>query len=203
MTSKTPAELGETVTFTATVNAEAGILPTGTVDFYDGGIKLGSSALDGAGQANYAVNTLSAGEHQITANYLGDSECTESTSAPLTQMINTIPTAITVAAFHATQIGDGVFITWETSLGINIAGFNIYRADSSSGVRQKVNSALVPVKAPGQTSGSSYEWLDKNIKTFPSYWYWLEIKDIAEETTWHGPTQVALQVYTPLILTNP
>ncbi|NVO12427.1 MAG: autotransporter domain-containing protein [Rhodoplanes sp.] len=87
--SLNPSQVGQAVTFTATV-ASGGGTPTGTVTFSDGGTVLGTVALTG-GAAALTTTGLSAGMHGITAAYGGDSGYGAATSAPLSQVVN-IPT---------------------------------------------------------------------------------------------------------------
>ena len=63
-----PSAYAASVTFTATV---AGSTPTGSVQFYDGQTPLGTTALNGSGQATLTTTTLAAGWRAITARYLG------------------------------------------------------------------------------------------------------------------------------------
>ncbi|MBN2463258.1 MAG: Ig-like domain repeat protein, partial [Dehalococcoidia bacterium] len=94
-----PSVYGETVTFTATVTAVppgAGT-PTGTVNFKEGAATLGTGNLNGAGQATFTTSSLSAGDHNITAEYGGDGNFNASNSSPpLTQIINKANTATTL-----------------------------------------------------------------------------------------------------------
>jgi hypothetical protein len=61
----------QTVKFTATVTSPT-TTPTGTGTFKDGSTVLGTGTL--AGKASYSTSTLSAGSHNITAVYAGDSQ---------------------------------------------------------------------------------------------------------------------------------
>ena len=77
--SQNPANVGQSVTFTATVASSAGV-PTGTVQFKDGGTNLGApQALNGSGAATFTTSSLSAGVHAITADYSGDANFLTST----------------------------------------------------------------------------------------------------------------------------
>jgi hypothetical protein len=88
--SPNPTPAGQNVTFTATVTRSPGSgTPTGTVQFYDGTALLGTANLNGSGTATFATNKLAPGSHAITAQYLGDPNDAGSTSAPLTQVIQT------------------------------------------------------------------------------------------------------------------
>jgi hypothetical protein len=64
----------------------AGLSPTGTVSFFDGGLPIGTGALTD-GTASIATSTLAVGNHTITASYGGDSENAGSSSAPLVEDI--------------------------------------------------------------------------------------------------------------------
>jgi hypothetical protein len=86
--SANSSNVGQSVTFTATVAPNGSGTPTGSVTFEDGVATLGSSNLSG-GKASYSTSSLSAGTHSITAVYGGDSNYTASTSAVLTQKVIT------------------------------------------------------------------------------------------------------------------
>ena len=77
--SANPSNAGQSVTFTATVTSSAGV-PTGTVQFKDGGTNLGApQALNGSGVATFTTSSLTAGVHAITAEYSGDANFLTST----------------------------------------------------------------------------------------------------------------------------
>ena len=77
--SANPANLGQTVTLTATVSTVIGT-PTGTVQFKDGSSNLDSpQSLDGSGVVILSTSALSAGSHTISAVYSGDANFLAST----------------------------------------------------------------------------------------------------------------------------
>jgi hypothetical protein len=82
-----PSTVGEAVTFTATVAASAGPVPSGTVDFYHSTTLLGSGTLAG-GVATFTTSTLPQTTLSIHAVYLGHSEDAGSTSAVVKQVVN-------------------------------------------------------------------------------------------------------------------
>jgi hypothetical protein len=87
--SPNPSASGQLVTFTATVAPSAGPgTPTGTVTFKDGASALGTGTL-AAGVASFATSSLAVGGHSITAVYNGDTNFGGSTSAALSQAVNT------------------------------------------------------------------------------------------------------------------
>jgi len=81
--SRNPSRVGQSVTFKATVSPSAA---TGTVGFFDGSTLLGSVTLSG-GSASFAMSSLAAGTHSITAQYTGNGSYNASTSAVLTQTV--------------------------------------------------------------------------------------------------------------------
>jgi hypothetical protein len=86
--SQNPSNLGESVTFTATVTAEFTGTPFGTVDFYDGTTLLKTMGLV-KGVAKYPTKALTSGSHSITATYNGTNEIDfGASSGSLTQTVN-------------------------------------------------------------------------------------------------------------------
>jgi hypothetical protein len=87
--SANPAVAGSLVTLTATV---AGSRPSGSVNFKDSGTPLaGCSAvlLSAGGTAACSTSALAAGAQSIVATYSGDAANASSSSAPLSQVVNT------------------------------------------------------------------------------------------------------------------
>jgi hypothetical protein len=71
-TSGSPSQMGQPVTFTATVTSKKGSIPDGElVTFYHGKTVLGSVALANE-KATFTTSTLSAKKHTIKASYGGD-----------------------------------------------------------------------------------------------------------------------------------
>jgi hypothetical protein len=99
--SANPSVFGQSVTFTATVNAVApgAGTRTGTVTFKEGATTLGTGTLS-SGQATFVTSALSVGAHTITAIYGGDANFTgsDNTGSPLTQTVNPANTTTTLAS---------------------------------------------------------------------------------------------------------
>jgi hypothetical protein len=131
--SLNPSNVGDPVTFTATVTAGA----TGSVEFFDGTTSLGlPQAPNGSSQASVTTSSLTAGAHSITAVYGGDSTYNGSTSAVLTQTVNsTTPTgSFTLSSDPPSQ---NVPRSGQTSVTITVTpsnGFSSAVALSASGV---------------------------------------------------------------------
>ena len=97
-----PSDLGQPVTFTATLTGSPA--PTGTVAFRDGANAIAgceAKALAAAGYAVCSTSALTAGGHTITAAYSGDGNYVTVNSQPLGQTVNAPPQpfVLTVATF--------------------------------------------------------------------------------------------------------
>jgi hypothetical protein len=84
--SANPATFGTLLTFTATATSTAGAL-TGTVNFEDGGVTIGSGTLSSTGVATFSTTTLTAGTHAIVAAYQGDANDQPASSSTLQQVV--------------------------------------------------------------------------------------------------------------------
>jgi len=79
-----PATLGQTVVFSAKVagvTGDMGLIPTGTVTFYNGSTQLATATLDSNGVGTFSTSSLAIGLYFITAAYGGDSNFASSTSS--------------------------------------------------------------------------------------------------------------------------
>ncbi len=96
--SPTSPELGQSVTLTATItpSTSGGTGPTGTVNFLDGTVVIGSGTV-ASDQATFSTSTLTSGSHSITAEYTGDANYTSSTSPATTVTITGISTTTAVS----------------------------------------------------------------------------------------------------------
>ena len=96
--SANPANVGNPVTFTATVTPaySVGAL-TGSVTFYDGVNALSTVAISN-GQAEFSTSSLALGAHSITAGYAGDPNYLASTSPILSEVVNTTVTTTTLTS---------------------------------------------------------------------------------------------------------
>ena len=86
-----PSVAGDSVTFLAVVSPRNGTgQPGGTVTFKDGSTALGTVTIDQNGLASFTSTALSAGNHEVTSFYSGDSEFAPSASPPITQTVRQI-----------------------------------------------------------------------------------------------------------------
>jgi hypothetical protein len=145
--SGSPSMYGQAVTFTATVNAvvSATGTPTGTITFVDGLTDLATVSLSG-GSAVYTTSALSAGSHDITANYSGDSTFLTGTSTTLTQGVT--PAALTITADNASKTYGQTL----TFAGTAFTTSGLVNSDSVS----SVTLASAGAAATATVSGSPY-----------------------------------------------
>lgn len=107
-----PVVVGQSATAIATVyGAQYGVAPTGTVTFYDNNVALTDTVTYTTSASPPALNVTmqhvftSAGTHQITASYSGDSNYTPATS-PVPQSLNVVG-PFTVSAGSMSSVGPG------------------------------------------------------------------------------------------------
>jgi hypothetical protein len=69
--SPNPSLEGQPVSLTATVTPTGGGTPTGSVQFLDNAIAIGTGSVNASGKATLITSTLALGAHSLTAQYLG------------------------------------------------------------------------------------------------------------------------------------
>ena len=109
--SANPASLGIAVTFTAVVSNSLPVAATGTVNFFDGTVPIGSAALNATGVAAFSTSTLTTGSHSITAVYGGDSQNGVATSPALVESIKQITTTALTSSLDPSVAGTTVTFT--------------------------------------------------------------------------------------------
>ncbi len=121
--SVNPSVFGQSVTFTATVtaNAPGAGTPTGTVTFDDGATTLGTGTLDGSGVATFSTSSLALNSHSITAVYGGDTNFTTSTSSALSQTVDQDGTSSAVSS-SANPSVFGQSVTFTATVTANAPG---------------------------------------------------------------------------------
>ncbi len=131
--SPNPSNLGQVVTFTASVSAETGT-PTGTVEFFDGNVALGSAKL-ASGNALFPVSWLAAGSDSITAKFQGDGKYLSSASSPLIQVVNRNTATSLASSLNPSVFGQTVTFTVVVSsaLGTPIGTVTFYDGTTAIG----------------------------------------------------------------------
>src|SRR5579871_2253052 len=130
--SANPSNLGQAVTFTALVEpGPTTAPPTGSVQFFNNAVSLGSVALSNlqsTPQAILTTGSLTAGTHTITAAYSGDATFLPA-STGISQTVNSLATTLSLAAAGpggtaSVTFGQSVVLTAAIGPATPPAGFN-------------------------------------------------------------------------------
>jgi hypothetical protein len=117
--SANPSVIGQAVTFTAAVaaNAPGGGIPTGTVTFLDGGVPMtgGVAKTLTSGKVTFTTSALAYGTHTITVSYSGSTSYLTSTSLPLAQQVFYADT-VTLSASPGTTVVYGQSLTFNATV---------------------------------------------------------------------------------------
>jgi len=112
------------------------------------------------------------------------------------------PTGVVVGSFEAISLPGGVLLTWETESDFNTLGFNLYRATTQDGERERLNSELIPTQTPGVPLGAVYTFFDPDVIPGETYYYWLEVVE-SDQTGLNNVIDTLIipnfWIYTPLI----
>ena len=117
---------GQPVTLTATVGAASsgpGVpVPSGTVNFLDGGTLVGTASLQGGSASVALPGSLSVGSHSFTASYGGDTSYSAGgTSSATAMVVGKSPSAVGVAS-SANPSFFGQSVTWTASVAAAAPG---------------------------------------------------------------------------------
>ncbi len=159
------ANVGQAVTFTATVtaNAPGAGTPTGTVNFYEtststdltpGGVALSS------GTTTFSTTSLAAGSHIIRATYSGDANFLTSTGSTGTVTIGqtifvldpSAGGALSLSGNASIKIGGGVYVDSSSSSALSASGNASVKAsliDVHGGVQKSGNASFSPAPTMG------------------------------------------------------
>jgi hypothetical protein len=99
----------------------------------------------------------------------------------------TPPTAVSLGSFTATRKEETVEIEWRTTLEVDTAGFNLWRAAAGGGEYVQVNPSLIPSAEPGGIQGATYRFVDADGMPGETYTYKLEELETGGRRNWYGP----------------
>ena len=143
---------GASVTFTATVTGSVtGTTPTGTVNFLDGGVQIGSGTLSAAGVATFTTTTLAVGPHSITAVYVGASPYPTSTSMPVAVTVAAV-TSYTSLKSSASSVVTGTSVTFTATVTGNVTAVPTGTVNFLDGTTQIGSGTLTAGVATFSTS---------------------------------------------------
>jgi len=100
-------------------------------------------------------------------------------------------TLVELTSFTANEEKNSVKIEWSTGAEVENAGFNLWRAEGSSGGFEKINGALIPAQG-STTAGASYVFSDTGVAEGKAYRYKLEDIEINGKSTFHAPVSVIM-----------
>jgi hypothetical protein len=92
-----PGIFGTTINFKIAIMPAFSGVPTGSVTLWDGANLLGTATVDNTGGTNFALTSLSQGDHVLSAQNAGDANFVASTSAALTETV-LYPTTVSIAS---------------------------------------------------------------------------------------------------------
>jgi hypothetical protein len=85
-----------------------------------------------------------------------------------------------------------VLVEWSTASELDTVGFNIYRSEDPQATGQRINLELVPASEDSQ-AGGDYTYIDKNVSSGHTYYYFLEDVNSGGIASRHGPVVVKAQ----------
>lgn len=101
------------------------------------------------------------------------------------------PNAVDLLYFDVLRKKVRAYLTWETANELDNAGFNIYRSGRLDGRKKLINPEFIPAQAAGTTMGALYEYKDKPLIPWKTYYYWLEWIDFEGNATLSDPVKAA------------
>ncbi len=112
VTSPNPSNVGQSVTMTATVTAQDGSTPSGTVVFTSNSAQIGSASLNNSGVAVLHYAGLPAGTDHVVAMYQGSTTLAGSTSNSVSQVVHAVGSTTAVSSSpNPSNFGESVTIT--------------------------------------------------------------------------------------------
>jgi fibronectin type 3 domain-containing protein len=110
------------------------------------------------------------------------------------------PTAVDLVDFTGATTNGTVQLDWQTASELNLVGFNLYRAETLTGERTRLNADQIQALHPGQMVGDHYQYIDQ-IDPGQPYYYWLELVNQNGATT-TSPILVgySFKAYLPMLI---
>src|SRR5207237_1401041 len=126
----------------------------GTVTFNDGSTTLGTATL-AAGVARFSTSSLGQATHSITAVYAGDTNHNTSTSAALSQVVDKLATATSLASsVNPSAFGQSVTFTGTVSGGTNPGGSVTFKDGAATLGTGTVSAGVATFNTSALAAGS-------------------------------------------------
>jgi hypothetical protein len=129
----------------------------------------------------------------VTTNYQGN--CTEDygTDVYIYQEYTPTNDSIDLESFTAESKGDSTILKWRTGTEIDNLGFYLVKYENDRYGYTLLNTDIIPAMGT-LYSGYSYSFIDENINTEGSNFYWLVDVNINGEFKVHGPVKVVFDL---------
>jgi hypothetical protein len=167
-----PATTAQSTTLVATVKAAgtSSVVPTGTVQFYDGGVAKGLPVtLTNTGIAALTVGNVSAGTHVFTCIYAGDNTYSSSSCAAVSDAVTALPSTTVQTASTTVLPASGTltlsYTVSSTSGGTPTGTITVYAAETSPTVIPAAPIGSVSL-ASGTVTTPSISGLTPGVYTF-------------------------------------
>ena len=139
-----PSNYGGSVVFSAIITVPVGGVATGTITFYDGATVIGTSGVS-ANTGSLTTSALTAGSHNITVQYSGDSNFSSSTSPVLVQVVHQLTSTTTlITSSNPITFGMAVLLSATVSSGFTVPTGTITFYDGVTAL-----GSAVPVNGSG------------------------------------------------------
>lgn len=158
--SSSSSNYSDPVTLTVGVSGPSGAgIPLGTVQFFDGGVLIGTSPVDGTGVASLTVSNLGVGDHNLTATFNGQTGWLTSSAASQTLRVNSGTVTVGTAAPSPTVENTATTLTATVSASISGAGVpsgsvEFYEGTTLLGTGTVNNSGVASLVISSITPGS-------------------------------------------------
>jgi len=82
-------------------------------------------------------------------------------------------------------------LKWVTESESSLHGYNVYRAETDNQDQAiRINPSVVAANNTTQTS--NYSYTDNEVES-TTYYYWLEVSELSNENSFHGPIVVTVE----------
>lgn len=129
-----PSMPGQTVTFTASVMSPLGISATGTVQFLDGNVSLGTVPMNN-GVATISTSALTSGNHSITGIFSGNSNMQPDTSQIYSQVVSSRLPVTLILSSSPNPSKEGQSVVFTARVTVTDGGIPTGSVTLSQGVR--------------------------------------------------------------------
>lgn len=147
---------------------------------------------------NYAsvvvlINNIPYNDYTYTGGVLSLNYAFTGAKAPIDLIVydeSTLP--VELSSFTAVAFAsEYVTLNWVTESESNLHGYNIFRAENNNlSSAMRINSSVVV--ANNQAVTSTYTYRDNEVES-TTYYYWLEVSELSNENTFHGPIVVTVE----------